>query len=312
MHDKTRNGRMMVLAALLATACAEPRASTPYAASGDPYGATPDYGQASSGGSAAPAASATPTQTVAANADVATASSAAFQMYFADGLGRALYMFANDVPGSNTSACAGACLEKWPTFDVKNIQVGNGLTATDFTRFQRADGAWQTSFKGHPLYRFASDAAHTVTGDGMGGRWFVARDYFAFVAAKPELTPQGASMPAPYLTNRAGRTVYVFMNDTAANSGAAPVSACVDKCLDAWPAWNAPAILGTPVLPSSMNRSDFAQFERVVAGATIKQLTYRGWPLYFHTPDAAPGDTTGHMTGAWRAIDPLAFPMIQR
>jgi predicted lipoprotein with Yx(FWY)xxD motif len=56
-----------------------------------------------------------------------------------------------------------------------------------------------------------------------------------------------------------------------------------------------------------MTAADFGVFERTPGDNSTRQLTYRGYPLYFHTPDAAPGATTGHMSGAWRAIDPAAF-----
>ena len=227
--------------------------------------------------------------------------------YLSDGPGRALYMFANDVPGSNISSCSAACLEKWPVFDASPLTVGSGLTASDFTRFQRPDGAWQTAFKGRPLYRFAADAAGSSSGDGVGGRWYLVRDYNVFVAAKTDLIPQGASMPAPYMTNRVGRTVYAFMSDTAATSGKQPASACADKCLEAWPVWPAPAALESLILPASLKLADFGTFERTSAAGTVKQLTYRGYPLYFHTPDVMPGATSGHRRGAWRAIDPAMF-----
>jgi predicted lipoprotein with Yx(FWY)xxD motif len=308
MKNKSPIGSLLALMILWIAGC-ESGTSAPYAGSGAPPDTSNDgYGTPTSpatdpylgsqAGSAAPAASIA----------VALASSASFESYLTDGSGRALYMFANDVPGVSSSACTAACLDKWPVFDAKDISVGAGLVATDFTRFQRADGVWQTAFKGHPLYRFTMDTGASVTGDGAAGRWYVARDYLAFVATKADLTPQGAAMPAPYLTNRAGRTVYVFMNDTAGTATAAPVSACVDKCLDAWPTWNAPSTAGAMTLPSSMLATDFGQLERSIAGATVKQLTYRGFPLYFHTPDIAAGETTGHMSGAWRAIDPTAFP----
>jgi predicted lipoprotein with Yx(FWY)xxD motif len=240
-----------------------------------------------------------------AEADLALRSGVAFQNYLADRQGRALYFYANDVPSSSASTCTGACLEKWPVFDVKNASLGDGIAQADVSRFMRADGAWQTTFKGRPLYYFAMDAAGSgVAGDGVGGRWFVARDYAVFVAAKADLTPDAASAAAPYMTNRAGRTVYAFKTDTA---GSSPTSACNDACLDAWPVWKTPGALTDLVLPSNMKSADFAQFQRMIAGAAVQQLTYRGWPLYFHTPDDAPGKTSGHMTGAWRAIDPVSF-----
>jgi predicted lipoprotein with Yx(FWY)xxD motif len=241
-------------------------------------------------------------------ADLALRSGAAFQNYLVDREGRPLYFFANDVPGSSASACTGACLDKWPVFDVKEISVGDGIAKADVSRFLRADGAWQTTFKGRPLYYFASDTAGSgVGGDGVGGRWFVARDYTVFVAAKTDLVPDNASAAAPYMTNRAGRTVYAFKNDTKGSAGGAPISACNDACLDAWPVWKTPGALADLVLPSNMKSADFAQFQRTVAGASVEQLTYRGWPLYFHTPDDMPGETSGHLSGAWRAIDPASF-----
>lgn len=307
MQRNTSAGHMMALATLFIASCGSGPVSAPYAggvdspSGGDGYG-TPSTPEIAGSAPAAAGSGALPAAT-----QVALTSSGAFQNYLADGSGRPLYMFANDVPATSTSACTAACLDKWPVFDAKELNAGAGLNKADFTRFQRPDGSWQTSFKGRPLYRFATDVAGSVSGDGVGGRWYVARDYLVFVAAKQDVTPQGAAMPAPYMTNRAGRTVYVFMNDTAGSANAAPTSACVDMCLDAWPVWNAPATLDAMVLPSSMKAADFGSFQRTIGGQAVKQLTYRGFPLYFHSTDTAPGATTGHMTGAWRAIDPAMF-----
>jgi predicted lipoprotein with Yx(FWY)xxD motif len=240
--------------------------------------------------------------------DVALRSGAAFQNYLVDRQGRALYFFANDLPGSGSSACTDVCLEKWPVFDVKSPSLGEGLSAIDVSRFMRADGTWQTTFKGRPLYSFTKDTATSgVTGDGLGARWFVARDYTVFVAAKADLIPDAASVAATYLTNRAGRTVYAFKMDTRGNAGSPPSSACNEACLDAWPVWKTPSALADLILPSNMKSADFGLLQRSVAGVAIQQLSYRGWPLYFHTPDDEPGETSGHMTGAWRAIDPVSF-----
>lgn len=307
MPQKTLVRSLLTLATLFVVGCDDPTSSAPYAGSAPNAGDDPPANGVTAGAAAAQAGSSAQPASPTNAASVVLANGAAFQAYLTDASGRALYMFANDVPGSGSSACTAACLDKWPVFDVKDLSAGAGLMASDFSRFQRADGAWQTAFKGHPLYRFAMDSAGSVSGDGVGSRWYVARDYLAFVAAKSDLTPEGAAMPAPYMTNRAGRTVYVFMKDTASNAGTPPTSACVDACLDAWPTWNAPAALGSMVIPSSMHATDFGQFDRTVAGATVKQLTYRGFPLYFHTPDVAPGATSGHMSGAWRAIDPTSF-----
>jgi predicted lipoprotein with Yx(FWY)xxD motif len=256
----------------------------------------PEVADASSGDAAA------------AGSDLALRSGAAFQNYLVDRQGRPLYFFANDVPGSSASACTGTCLEKWPVFDAKNATLGEGIAAADVSRFMRADGAWQTTFKGRPLYYFLTDATTSgVNGDAVGARWFVARDYTVFLAAKADLVPDAASVAAPFMTNRAGRTVYAFKTDTKGSASTPPTSACNDACLDAWPVWKTPGALADLILPSNMKSADFSQFQRTVAGAAVQQLTYRGWPLYFHTPDDMPGETSGHLTGAWRAIDPVSF-----
>jgi predicted lipoprotein with Yx(FWY)xxD motif len=240
--------------------------------------------------------------------DVALRSGAAFKNYLSDRQGRPLYFFANDVPGSSASTCTGTCLEKWPAFDAKNASLGEGIAAADVARFMRADGAWQTTFKGRPLYYFATDASMSgVNGDGVGGRWFLARDYTVFFAAKADLVPDAASDATPYLTNRAGRTVYVFKNDSAARAGSPALSACNDTCLDAWPVWKTPSTVTDLVLPSNLKSADFSELQRTIAGAPVQQLTFRGWPLYFHAPDDLPGETSGHLTGAWRAIGAASF-----
>lgn len=225
--------------------------------------------------------------------------------YLADSRGRALYLFANDTAGRLESACNDDCLEKWPAFDVNDLTVDDGLAETDFGRFRREDGSWQTTFKGRPLYYFAMDGdTGEVSGDGVGSRWFVARDYFAFVASSASVTPEGASASAPFLTNRAGRTAYVFLKDQAGFDGDDPESACDATCISAWPVWTAPNPLADVVVPSSMRASDFGWFERDDGG---RQLSYRGWPLYYFAQDELPGSVTGHLNGAWRAIDPLLF-----
>jgi predicted lipoprotein with Yx(FWY)xxD motif len=225
--------------------------------------------------------------------------------YLADSRGRALYFFANDRVGQSVSACGDDCLEKWPSFDVKDLTVEDGLSEADFGRFQRADGPWQTTFKGRPLYYFAADGnSGEVSGDGVGTRWFVARDYFAFVGASPTVTPEGAATAAPFLTNRAGRTAYVFLKDRAGFDGDDPESACDATCISAWPVWTAANPFTDIVVPSSMRAADFDWFERDDGG---RQLTYRGWPLYYFAQDELPGSVTGHLNGAWRALDPILF-----
>ena len=87
--------------------------------------------------------------------------------YLADGKGMTLYYFAKDEPGK--SACAGACLEKWPPLKADMAEPGPGLTAKDFGVLNG-----QVTFRGYPLYYFAGDkAAGDMVGQKMGNVWFV-------------------------------------------------------------------------------------------------------------------------------------------
>ena len=62
------------------------------------------------------------------------------------------------------------------------------------TTTTRADGSTQIVLAGHPLYRFAADAARgDVTGQGVGGTWY---------AVSPSGTVMGAEQLG-HLTERA-------------------------------------------------------------------------------------------------------------
>jgi predicted lipoprotein with Yx(FWY)xxD motif len=92
--------------------------------------------------------------------------------YLADGKGVALYWFKKDTPG--VSACAGPCLEKWPLYHRESVAPPEGLTGADFTTIKRADGKLQTTFRGYPLYYWASDTKPGDTGgQGFNNVWFV-------------------------------------------------------------------------------------------------------------------------------------------
>ena len=85
----------------------------------------------------------------------------------ADSAGRTVYTFDKDTAGK--SNCSGGCLAAWPAFAAKAGAKAEG----DFGVIE-VDGARQWSFKGKPLYYYASDAkAGDRLGDGMGGAWHV-------------------------------------------------------------------------------------------------------------------------------------------
>jgi predicted lipoprotein with Yx(FWY)xxD motif len=211
-----------------------------------------------------------------------------------DAQGKTLYFFVNDVAGKNTSAYSGA---SWPAFDVQSPIVGSGLTASDFGRFDRGGGVFQTTWKGRPLYYYGNDTATAPTaGEGLGGRWFVARDYTLFFGANSGVTPKGAPSNGAFLTDAAGRTLYVFAFDTRGSGGGSPTSACGSPpCSTHWPQFHPPT---SAVLPSTVAAADVTSFSD---GGT-QQVVYKGWPLYYFASDTAPGDVAGASISYWYTV----------
>ena len=231
---------------------------------------------------------------------------APFEGYLMDRDQRPLYMFAEDVAGSGSSACLGACAQDWPPFDLPQVEPDPGILANELTRFHRQDGSWQSAYKGHPLYYRAAEAGgREVTGDGLDGRWFVARDYLAFVGVDASFAPAGSErFGTGFLTNGFGRALYVCLDDTPGSADSSPVSACLGDCARRHPLWSVSEAGRTTILPSVLGALDLAAFERP-DGAL--QLALRGWPLYYFSGDERPGDVNGQNQNAWRAIDPLHF-----
>jgi predicted lipoprotein with Yx(FWY)xxD motif len=213
--------------------------------------------------------------------------------------GKSLYFFVNDVPKANASTNTNPA---WTPFDVQSPTVGDGLVATDFGRFDRGGGVFQSTWKGRPLYYFANDTADKpVNGEGTGGRWFVARAYNLFFAANAAVTPAGATAAnAPFLTNGAGRSLYVTKMDTRGLGATLPISVCGMNatCAAAWPLWEKPATLTNVVVPSTIQAADLTSF----TSQGKEQFVYKGWPLYFFGTDVDPGQIVGSTKATWYAV----------
>jgi predicted lipoprotein with Yx(FWY)xxD motif len=95
-----------------------------------------------------------------------------------------------------------------------------------------------------------------------------------------------------FLTDQAGRTVYMYTQDQVG------ISTCYDQCATAWPPLLTQA---DPVLPPDLPG---------VVGTTARtdggvQVTYNGMPLYYWAKDQKPGDTTGqNVGGVWFVVNP--------
>ncbi|KRE98906.1 hypothetical protein ASG89_28495 [Paenibacillus sp. Soil766] len=97
-----------------------------------------------------------------------------------------------------------------------------------------------------------------------------------------------------FLSDSKGMTLYYFTKD------AADVNSCVDACLAKWPMYYSDKL----IVPAGFNAADFGAFVRADGK---KQLTYKGWPLYYFAGDLAAGDTKGDAVGKiWYVIKPSA------
>lgn len=109
-------------------------------------------------------------------ATVAVAESGEVGMHLVDAEGRTLYIFLNDSPGE--SACTDECAADWPpaTVDEGEEPTGTDDVTGEIGTIERDDGTLQLTVEGWPLYRYAADQEPgDVTGEGVGGVWFVAR-----------------------------------------------------------------------------------------------------------------------------------------
>ena len=91
--------------------------------------------------------------------------------------GAALYTKDGDT--ANASSCYGQCAQNWPPYVVgaeDNVHQVKAGVAGSVDTFTRSDGTIQVTYKGKPLYFYASDsAAAGAKGDGVGGVWHIAK-----------------------------------------------------------------------------------------------------------------------------------------
>jgi predicted lipoprotein with Yx(FWY)xxD motif len=119
-----------------------------------------------------------------ANYTINTASSPTLGTYLAGGTGMTLYYFTKDT--LNKSNASAAVIAIWPVFYTPSVNVPASLNVADFGVITRSDGSQQTTFRGWPLYYYASDKYPGDTmGQGIGGIWFVVNPVY--------LAPPGSS-----------------------------------------------------------------------------------------------------------------------
>ncbi len=223
-----------------------------------------------------------------------------------DQKGRTLYFFTKDANG--TSTCTGGCLDAWPIFTVASPRLDTGLVASDFASITRADGKSQVTFKGWPLYYFASDVvAGDVKGENVNNVWVVAKKSYSIMLANTQLIGNdGKSYKADYTEGIAdtqyfvdanGRTLYAFNKDKKNKNNYTKSDFSNDAT---WPIW----VTDLKDFPSALDKSQFSTID--VFGK--KQVTYKGWPLYYFGPDNA----TRGLTKGVSVPTPGVWPIVQK
>ena len=225
---------------------------------------------------------------------VSLKTSATLGNYLVDKDGRTLYYFSNDADGQ--SSCTGGCEAVWPVFDAGTIsadKLGTGLDMADFSSVTTQSGKKQTTYKGWPLYYYAPpsngtnvpEAAGQTSGEGVGGVWFVAKPDYTIMLVNAQLKGHdGKNYTSDYkegngktlyFTDGNGITLYAFSFDKANTNNFTKPDFSNN---DIWPIYETDKV----VVPSTLEKSLFGSID--VFGK--KQLTYKGWPLYYFGQDA--------------------------
>ena len=226
--------------------------------------------------------------------------------YMTDQKGYALYFFSNDANGTNN--CTGGCTASWPIFNVTGLtqaQLSPGLLLSDFNTIAATSGT-QLTYKGWPLYYYApngyQEPAGQIAGDGIDGIWFVAKPSYTlmlsnyqlvgldgnnYVASSTDVTSAGTGLTT-YFTDLSGRTLYAFSKDSALVNKFTKTDFSNNST---WPIY----VNSKLDFPSAIDKTLFDSI--TVYG--FKQLTYKGWPLYYFGGDV---DATGKFRGNTKGV----------
>ncbi len=246
-------------------------------------------------------------------AKIQLATNATLGSYLADKDGNALYFFTLDVAGVNT--CTGGCASAWPVFYEANLaqdQLADGLSLSDFGTITTTDGKQQNTYKGWPLYyyapfvntQFVRELPGETKGEAVGEVWFVAKPDYTIMLVNAQLVGANGKNykgdytegeeTIQYFTDAKGRTLYSFVVDKKNKNNFTTGDASHDA---SWPVY-AETLAN---VPSILDKSLFGTID--VFGK--KQLTYKGWPIYYFGSDSQRSDNKGVSVpspGVWPVV----------
>ena len=221
-----------------------------------------------------------------------------------DADGKTLYFFSNDTKG--TSTCSGNCIATWPVYYSSEKSTDLKIDKSLLGEITREDGSKQSTYKGWPLYYYAGDSqSGQVKGDAVNKIWYVAKPDYLLMVANAQLIghdtknylgdyTEGTGKTI-YLTDDKGRTLYAFKPDKFNKNNYTAADFSNDAI---WPIFQKE----TGALPSLVRTADIA----VITVYGKKQLTFKGWPLYYFGQDIQRGDNKGisfPRVGVWPIIN---------
>jgi predicted lipoprotein with Yx(FWY)xxD motif len=216
-----------------------------------------------------------------------------------DSDGRTLYRYARDTVNVS-SACYGQCATNWPPLLIAdgNPVAGEGVNGSLLGVLTRTDGTRQVMYNGMPLYYYNADPnVGDTTGQLRGNVWFIVHPNTTTISNGQGTAVRASRNDAlgPFLTDKGGRTLYMFAKDSENHS------VCYGGCANTWP----PLLVGGGVEPSPDGIG--GTLGVAVRNDGNRQVTYGGKPLYYFAPDTNPGDTKGQGVGSvWFVVAPVA------
>ncbi|MGP4003884.1 SCO0930 family lipoprotein [Streptomyces sp. 8N706] len=293
---KWRNVSLAGVAAtmLLATACgAEEPADTklvqPAAGSAAPKVGAGQAGQPAEAGEA-------DAQEPKAAGQLAVRADAKLGPIVTDSEGMTLYRFDKDTPDPAKSNCEGDCAKTWPPVPADDAEASASLNPDLLGSVARADGTKQLTLAGWPMYRYSKDTkAGDTNGQNVGGTWFAsAPDGKKGGVERPALGVLDSPELGKVLTDKNGKTLYLFTKDTPWPMK----TACDAKCLEKW----TPSAPVTAADAKAAGLDPKLLFTFTTPNGT-KQEAINCWPAYTFKGDKEPGQTNGQgVGGTWFAI----------
>jgi len=238
------------------------------------------------------------------------ATSSTLGSYLTDSDGNTLYFFTHDAAGENT--CTGGCATAWPIYNEENLTqdvLADGLSLADFETITTASGSKQTTYKGWPLYYYAPGGVRELPtetkGEAVGTVWFVAKPDYTIMLVNAQLVGLNGKNykedytegegSVQYFTDAKGRTLYTFTHDKKNKNNFTTGDANHDA---SWPVFTDELTN----VPSTLDKSLFGTID--ISGK--KQITYKGWPVYYFGADNQRGENKGVSVpgpGVWPVVE---------